>query len=297
LVTGRRGASKIGACPGGAPVPRLLGQSEYNARLKNLAGLREAALRWLAGRMCSAAELLRLMDSTAVHYGACSITDLAASPVNDLGEPMIHFSCGYGGAVDGARAQVLLVDLGGVLFSFDHEHRLNVLGDCLGLPPGRVDELLWQSGFSASCDAGRYRGAAAVRAQIRRITGYAGLDERLDTAWCSAFRPDPDVIGLLARHPGGRRGVFTNNGPLEEEVLTRRYPDAFGLFEHLFFCWRLISNKPDPAVYRQVTDLLAVSPGQIGFADDSADNVEAALACGWRAVRYRSPGDLGALAG
>jgi glucose-1-phosphatase len=68
----------------------------------------------------------------------------------------------------------------GVLFSFDHEHRLNVLGKCLGLPPGRVDELLWQSGFSADCDAGRCRDAAAIRAQIRRITGYAGSDERLD---------------------------------------------------------------------------------------------------------------------
>jgi len=50
-----------------------------------------------------------------------------------------------------------------------------VLGQCLGLPPGRVDELLWQSGFSAGCDAGRHRDAAAIRAQIRRITGYAGL--------------------------------------------------------------------------------------------------------------------------
>jgi len=103
--------------------------------------------------------------------------------------------------VDGDRTQLLLVDLGGVLFSFDHEHRLNVLGDCLGLPPGQVDELLWQSGFSASCDAGRYRDAAAVRAQIRRITGYAGPGEDLDTAWCSAFRPDPDVTGLLGRSP------------------------------------------------------------------------------------------------
>jgi FMN phosphatase YigB (HAD superfamily) len=195
----------------------------------------------------------------------------------------------------GDRAQVLLVDLGGVLFRFDHEHRLNVLGERLGLPPGRVDELLWQSGFSADCDAGRYRDAAAIRGQVRRITGYAGSDEHLDTAWCSAFCPDPDVIELLARHRGGRLGVFTNNGPLEEEVLTRLYPDAFGPFEHLFFCWRLTANKPDPAVYRQVTELLAVSPGQISFADDSAGNVEAALACGWNAVRYRSPGDLGAL--
>ena len=31
--------------------------------------------------------------------------------------------------------------------------------------------------------------------------------------------------------------------------------------------------------------------------DDSAGNVEAARACGWNAVRYRSPGDLGALTG
>jgi glucose-1-phosphatase len=107
--------------------------------------------------------------------------------------------------VKGDHARVLLVDLGGVLFSFDHQHRLTVLGECLGLPPGRVDELLWQSGFSAGCDAGRYRGAA-VRAQIRRITGYAGSDEHLDAAWCSAFGPDPDVIGLLAGHRGGRRG-------------------------------------------------------------------------------------------
>jgi FMN phosphatase YigB (HAD superfamily) len=49
-------------------------------------------------------------------------------------------------------------------------------------------------------------------------------------------------------------------------------------------------------VYWQVTDL-AVPPGQIGFADDSAGNVGAARACGWHAVRCRSPGDLGALTG
>jgi HAD superfamily hydrolase (TIGR01509 family) len=84
---------------------------------------------------------------------------------------------------------------------------------------------------------------------------------------------------------------------LEEEVLTRLYPEAFGPFEHLFFCWRLTANKPDPAVYRQITELLAVPPGRISFADDSADNVEAARACGLNAVRYRSPGDLAALTG
>ena len=91
--------------------------------------------------------------------------------------------------------------------------------------------------------------------------------------------------------------MFTNNGPLEEEALTRQYPEAFEPFEHLFFCWRLAANKPEPAVYRQVTSLLGVPPGQIAFADDSADNVEAARRCGWNAVRYHSAADLNALLG
>jgi glucose-1-phosphatase len=193
---------------------------------------------------------------------------------------------------------VLLVDLGGVLFSFDHPHRLRVLGQCLGRPPEQVDALLWESGFSADCDAGRYPDAAAVRAQVREITGYTGTDEDLDTAWCSAFQPDQQVLGLLAAWRAGLRyGVFTNNGPLEEETLTRLYPGAFEIFADRFFGHRLAANKPDPAVYRQVTELLGVRPEDISFVDDSADNVAAARRCGWTAVRYQQPSDLGALLG
>jgi putative hydrolase of the HAD superfamily len=193
---------------------------------------------------------------------------------------------------------VLLVDLGGVLFSFDHRHRLQVLGECLGLSPDRVDALLWKSGFSADCDAGRYPDAAAVRAQVRDITGYAGTDADLDAAWCSAFQPDQRVLGLLtARREGLRYGVFTNNGPLEEEALTRLYPGAFEIFADRFFCHRLVANKPDPAVYQQVTRLLGVPPGSIRFVDDGADNVDAANRCGWMAAEYHQPSDLDELLG
>jgi FMN phosphatase YigB (HAD superfamily) len=191
---------------------------------------------------------------------------------------------------------VLLVDLGGVLFSFDHPYRLQVLGQRLGLVPDRVDALLWDSGFSGDCDAGRCPHAAAVRVKVREITGYTGTDEDLDAAWCSAFQPDQQVLGLLAeRRKGLRYGVFTNNGPLEEEALARLYPSAFEIFADRFFCHRLTANKPDPAVYRQVTDLLGVRPEDISFVDDSADNVAAASHCGWTAVRYSQPSDLGDL--
>jgi hypothetical protein len=49
--------------------PRLLGQSEYNQRLKNAAPLMAAALRWLADHTPATAEMLRLMDATPVPCG------------------------------------------------------------------------------------------------------------------------------------------------------------------------------------------------------------------------------------
>jgi DDE family transposase len=54
--------------------PRLLGQSEYNARLKQAAPLMEAALRWLADHTPGSAELLRLMDATPIGCGQSTTT-------------------------------------------------------------------------------------------------------------------------------------------------------------------------------------------------------------------------------
>lgn len=48
----------------------LLGQSEYNQRLKNTAPLMEAALRWLAAATPATAEPLRLMDAAPARAGS-----------------------------------------------------------------------------------------------------------------------------------------------------------------------------------------------------------------------------------
>jgi hypothetical protein len=65
----RAAASRVGHL-----FPRLLGQSEYNERLKAAAPLMEAALRWLAEHTPGSAELLRLMDGTPVGCGQSKLT-------------------------------------------------------------------------------------------------------------------------------------------------------------------------------------------------------------------------------
>jgi hypothetical protein len=54
--------------------PRLLRQSEYNARLRAAGPLMEAALRWLAGCTPASAELVRLLDATPVPCGQSAVT-------------------------------------------------------------------------------------------------------------------------------------------------------------------------------------------------------------------------------
>ena len=54
--------------------PRLLRQSEYNARLRAAGPLMEAALWWLADHTPATAELLRLLDATPVPCGQSAVT-------------------------------------------------------------------------------------------------------------------------------------------------------------------------------------------------------------------------------
>lgn len=188
------------------------------------------------------------------------------------------------------RRHHLVVDLGGVLFAFDHAHRLQQLAAVLSLPPAQVDKLLWKSGFSADCDSGRYTNATQVRDCIRGATGFTGSNEQLDIAWCSAFRPDHRVQETLVRHRGSRSlTLFTNNGPLEEEVLLRLYPEMFDGFEQLLFSYRLGCRKPDAGAFVVVSERLDAEPGEILFIDDSPTNIDTACSLGWTAIQFRGP--------
>jgi putative hydrolase of the HAD superfamily len=190
-------------------------------------------------------------------------------------------------------ARHLVVDLGGVVFDFDHARRLGRLAEACDLSAERIHALLWLSGFSADCDQGRYASAAHVRAQIRGTLAYRNGDDDLDAAWCSAFRPNPAVVDLLDRYRGHRTlALITNNGPLEEEALTRRYPEIFARFDRLFLSHRLRHRKPDPAAFSAVTRDLGASGDEIVFVDDSPANVTAARAAGWHALLFRDAASL-----
>lgn len=50
--------------------------------------------------------------------------------------------------------------------------------------------------------------------------------------------------------------------------------------------------KPDPRIYRLLTDRFGLAPETVFFTDDNQDNVDAARAQGWQAVLFTGPEQL-----
>jgi putative hydrolase of the HAD superfamily len=66
-------------------------------------------------------------------------------------------------------------------------------------------------------------------------------------------------------------------------------------FDHIFASCDIGARKPDSTFFSYVGGQLRRSPSELCLIDDSEDNVSAARALGWSAIRYRGTEDLAAL--
>ena len=71
--------------------------------------------------------------------------------------------------------------------------------------------------------------------------------------------------------------------------------DVFGLARGTVVSCEAGLAKPDPAIYRRLTERFGLEPGECAFVDDAAENVEAAIGCGWAAERLATRERGGAL--
>lgn len=94
-----------------------------------------------------------------------------------------------------------------------------------------------------------------------------------------------------------KRGVpvfaLTNFGDDPFAVAGIHYP-FLTEFDEAFVSGRLKVTKPDPAIYEIVEDRSGLMPAALLFADDRAENVEAARTRGWATHLFEGPEGLAA---
>lgn len=102
--------------------------------------------------------------------------------------------------------------------------------------------------------------------------------------WIEMFGPEiPGSVRLFERLHAGPRPVLalTNFGTATFEIARETYP-FLRTFERIFVSGHLGVLKPEPEIYAVVEAATGLSGPELFFTDDSAANVAAAEARGWR---------------
>ncbi|MEQ8394081.1 HAD-IA family hydrolase [Thalassobaculum sp.] len=185
--------------------------------------------------------------------------------------------------------QALMVDVDGVLVT--------------GRPQ---DGAHWQAGLAAdlavdtdALNAGFFRphwqaivtGQADLRSRLaealKRIAPHVSADRLIDYWFRHDARLDVKLLSALAEVR--RRGVPVHLATNQEHERMRYLLGTLGLAARVddWHCSAdLGCRKPDPAFFAAVQRRVGIEPAGLLLLDDTAENVHAATATGWHAVRW-----------
>ena len=182
----------------------------------------------------------------------------------------------------------VIFDLGGVVFSYDPDTRLQQFSAFTGETTNTVRKRLIDSGYSQSCDLGRFKGERAYREGIQAL-GHRMTMEHFRNMWVSVFEPNEEVVVLVRRlKTRAAIALLTNNSDLVRDGLEDSYPDVLELFRPQLFSADLGVMKPDPRIYQLVLNLLDSEPAETLFIDDTAKHIAGAQTMGLTTHHFRT---------
>lgn len=189
--------------------------------------------------------------------------------------------------------QAVFFDFGGVILrtaSHAPRHRWDAT---LGLPPGTVEELFFNSPRGRAAQHGHHSEAA----QWRWLGAELGLSaEQLTTLradfWVGDVLDAAVLAVLRGLRPAYRVGLISNamDG-------LRPYLDEQGLlplFDAVVISAEFGTMKPDPAIYTHALAQLDVPAAAAVFIDDFAHNIAGAHAVGMHGIHMTPATDLAA---
>jgi putative hydrolase of the HAD superfamily len=186
--------------------------------------------------------------------------------------------------------RAVFVDFGGVLMrTEDQEPRLHLV-ERLGVPPGYLEKLIFESKSSLRASTGEITEAD----HWQWVTDALGISrqetEKLAADFFSGDRLDMVLIEFLrSLRPQCRIGLISNAWSGLRDYITRS--DFADVFDELVISAEEGLVKPDPRIYRLALERLAVAPEESLFLDDMPANVQAALSVGMQAVQFTRPAE------
>jgi 2-haloacid dehalogenase len=187
----------------------------------------------------------------------------------------------------------ILFDLGGVLIDWNPRYLYRPLfgGDDAAMEDflARVCPPEW----NLEMDAGRPF-AEAVAERQRLFPEHAERIALWHTGWPQMLRDQiPETVELLAALRGrGHRLLALTNWSAETFPIARQRFAFLGWFEDIVVSGEVKLAKPDRRIFELAIRRAGLDPARTLYIDDSASNVEAAKALGFRTHHFESPAGL-----
>lgn len=159
------------------------------------------------------------------------------------------------------------------------------------LTPEQWEDFRARSGFdelNRRCDSGTSRAAGMAELGARDPwlgAVYAHYARNMGASLAGPVPGTPDLVRALALRRIPQYGL--TNWPAEDFHHAERVIDVLPLLAGVVVSGRVGVAKPDHGIYRALLDRFDLEAARTLLVDDSAANVEAARALGFRTVRFR----------
>lgn len=177
-------------------------------------------------------------------------------------------------------------DLGGVLIDWDPRY----LYRQLFADPDEMESFLAQvttAEWNAHQDAGR-PWAEAIETLVAEYPERREMIEAFHRRWPEMLAGEiAGTVDVLAELRAARvRLVALSNWSAEMFPIARARFDFLEWFEGIVISGDVGVNKPDRRIFEHLVQRFAIEPRAAVFIDDSAENVDAAAALGFRTIQF-----------
>jgi len=199
-----------------------------------------------------------------------------------------------------ARIRAVIFDFGSVLTLPQDEARIEEMRRLAGLDSERFAESYRAHRFDydrGSIDSAAYwkgvlRAGGVSQERIDALNGeFVGEMTELDVQSWTVLR-HPMIEWARRLKEADFKTAILSNMPYDHARYIEGEFDWLELFDVKVFSYAVRLAKPEPAIYEECLNRLAVPAGESLFIDDVERNVAAAKAAGINAVLFRNPADL-----
>lgn len=188
-----------------------------------------------------------------------------------------------------SRPEAVVFDLGKVLVDFDYSIAARKIA-----AKGNIADAEAQDFIASSPTLLRYESGGMTSLEFCKEicagTGFSGGFEEFAGFFADIFTPIPVMVDFHAklRRAGFRTYVLSNTNELAVGHIQKRFP-FYKNFAGYVLSFQHGAMKPDAKLYEVLEKMSGCGGEQILYIDDRLENVEAAIARGWRTIHHQSP--------